>query len=328
MIEVLKPLTLGLVWFLAVNAVACVLALAVARFGFGVSGSMRPAGRARALFALRLFPALASAFAILLYFVPAYLTHEPRGTGETVGVPLAGLAFLASALLAVTAGRCLRTWRDTRWLVRALAPGAEPIDLPGVGLPTYRIRHPFPVVTVLGVWRPRLYVAEQVLSGLDEAERTAVFGHELSHVASRDNLRHWLIRACPDLLFLCPAGEALTRAWLTATEEAADEAVARRAPGAAVDLAAALVKVVRLVPRDHPAFLPALALHNGDDIAGRIGRLLQGPPATQEPPRAGWAIVVLALLAGLAFLAALPLLYPPSLRFVHDLTERLLVFLS
>lgn len=318
MTELLKALALGLVWFLAVNAVASALALAVGRLG--ARRSMRPAKRARALFALRLFPALASALAILLYFIPAYLTHEPRGTGETVGVPLAGLAFLAGALLAMAAGRCLRSWRDTRWLERTLAPGAEPIDLPGVGLRAYRIRHPFPVVTVVGVWRPRLYVAEQVLSGLDESERTAVFDHELSHVASRDNLRHWLIRACPDLLFLSPAGEAITRAWLTATEEAADEAVARRRSRAAVDLAAALVKVARLVPRSHTALLPALALHNGDDIARRVGRLLQGLPATEEPPRAGWAMAVLALLA------ALPL-YPPWLRFVHDLTERLLAFL-
>ncbi|MFI5008267.1 MAG: hypothetical protein ACHQKZ_12535, partial [Solirubrobacterales bacterium] len=180
MTELLKALALGLVWFLGVNAVASALALAVSRLG--ARRSMRPANRARALFALRLFPALASALAILLYFVPAYLTHEPRGTGETVGVPLVGLAFLAGALLAMAAGRCLRSWRDTRWLERTLAPGAEPIDLPGIGLRAYRIRHPFPVVTVVGVWRPRLYVAEQVLSGLDEAERTAVFDHELSHV--------------------------------------------------------------------------------------------------------------------------------------------------
>jgi hypothetical protein len=129
------------------------------------------------------------------------------------------------------------------------------------------------------------------------------------------------MRACPDLLVLSPAGEALTRAWLTATEEAADEAAARRAPRAALDLAAALVKVARLVPRDCPALVPALALHNGDDIARRVRRLLQDPPSTRERPRRGWT------MAGLVLLAALPL-YPPTLRLVHDLTERLLRFLS
>jgi len=177
------------------------------------------------------------------------------------------------------------------------------------------------VVTVLGVHRPRLYVAEQVLSGLDEAERTAVFDHELAHVASRDNLRHWLMRACPDLLALFSGGEALTRAWLAATEEAADEAAARRSPTAGLDLADALVKVARLVPPDQPALVPALALHNGDDIARRVGRLLEGPSPTEDPRRAGWA------LAGLVVLAALPF-YWPSLRLVHGLTERLLALLS
>jgi len=42
------------------------------------------------------------------------------------------------------------------------------------------------VVTVLGVRRPRLYVAEQVLSGLGDAEREAVVDHELAHVASHE----------------------------------------------------------------------------------------------------------------------------------------------
>jgi Zn-dependent protease with chaperone function len=319
--ELLKGLALGLAWFLAVNAAASLLTLAVLRFGPGPRGSTRPARRARALFALRLFPAGASTLAVLLYFVPAYLAHEPFGTGETVGLPLLGVAFLAGALLAAAAGRGLRSWRETRWLARALAQGAEPVSLPGVGLPAYRIRHPFPVVGVLGVHRPTLYVADQVLSGLDDAERAAVFDHELAHVASHDNLRHWLMRACPDLLILFPAGEALSRSWLTATEEAADEAAARRAPRAALDLADALVKVARLVPRGRPALVPALALQNGDDIARRVERLLQDFAPTEEPRRSGWA------LAGLVLLVALPL-YPPSLRFVHDLTERLLAFLS
>jgi Zn-dependent protease with chaperone function len=318
--ELLKGLALGLVSFLAVNGAASALTLVVNRFGPRVSTP--PARRARALFALRLFPAAASTLAIVFYFVPAYLAHEPFGSGETVGLPLLGVAFLAGALLAAAAGRGLRSFRETRRLERALAQGAEPVSLPGIALPAYRIRHSFPVVTVLGVHRPRFYVAEQVLSRLNDAERAAVFDHELAHVTSHDNLRYWLMRACPDLLVLSNAGEGLTRSWLTATEEAADEAAARRTPRAALDLADALVKVARLVPRDEPALLPTLALHNGDDIARRVGRLLQGPASTEEPRRTGWALAGLALLA-----AALPL-YPSSLRFVHDLTERLLALLS
>ena len=320
MTELLKGLALGLVAFLAVNAAASALAFAVSRLGLRPGGSMPPARRARALFARRLFPAAVSTLAILLYFVPAYLALEPFGSSETVGLPLLGVACVAGALLAAAARRGLRTWQETRRLARVLAQGAEPITLPGA-IPAYRIRHPFPVVTVLGVRRPRLYVAEQVLSGLDDAECEAVVDHELAHVASHDNLRHWLMRACPDLLVLSPAGDSLLRSWLTATEEAADEAAARRTPGAALDLADALVKVARLVPRDQPAFVPALALHNGDDIARRVGRLLQGPASTEAPRRAGWAP------AGLLLLGALPL-YPPFLRSVHDLTELILAFLS
>src|SRR5260221_566840 len=127
--------------------------------------------------------------------------------------------------------------------------------------------------------------------------------------------------ARPALGAPAPAGTAWVRGGLPATEEAADEAAARRRPRAGLDLADALLKVARLVPRDQPALVPALALHNGDDIARRVGRLLQGPASAEAPRRTGWA------LAGLTILVALPL-YPPFLHFVHDLTERLLAFLS
>ena len=319
MTDLLKCVALGLVSFLAVNAVASALTLAVSRFA--LRARARPAVRARALFALRLFPSAAATLAVLLFFVPAYLAYEPLGSDEAVGLPLVGFALLAGALLIAAASRGLGSWRETRRLARALEEGAERLDLPGVALPAYRIRHPFPLVTVLGVRRPRLYVAEQVLAGLDDAERGAVFEHELAHVASRDNLRHWLLHACPDLLPLFPGGDALTPAWLAAAEEAADEVAARRAPLAALDLAAALVKVARLVPPDQPAFLPALALHNGDDIARRVARLLQGPSSAGEPRRTLWALAGLALLAGVPF-------YLPALRFAHGLTERLVAFLS
>jgi Zn-dependent protease with chaperone function len=270
---------------------------------------------------VRLFPSAAATIAVLLFFVPAYLAYEPIGADEPVGRPLAALAFLAGVVLVAAAHRGLRTWRETWRFARLLEKGAEPINLPGVALPAYRIRHPFPLVTVLGVRRPRLYVAEQVLSGLDDAQRSAVFEHELAHVQSRDNLRHWVLRACPDLLVLFPGGEALTSAWLAAAEEAADEAVARRTPRAALDLAAALVEVARLVPPDQPTFLPALALHNGDEIARRVARLVQGPSPAATPRASGW------VLAGLALLAA-AFSYLPALRLAHGLTERLVALLS
>jgi len=128
--EMLKGLALGLVSFLALNAAASALTLVLSRLRPPSGGSMPPARCARALFALRLFPAVASTLAILLYFVPAYMALEPFGSGETVGRPLLAAASLAGALLVAATGRGLRTWHETRRLARVLAQGAEPITLP------------------------------------------------------------------------------------------------------------------------------------------------------------------------------------------------------
>jgi Zn-dependent protease with chaperone function len=319
--ELPKGLALGLVWFLAVSVVASALAPALARPWLEPRAVVTAGRRARALFALRLLPSVASVLALLALFVPAYLAHEPRGCDETVGLPLLALAILGGLVLVSAARRGLRAWSGTRRLARAWAEDAEPVDLAVAGLPAYRITHPFPVVAVLGVRHPRLYVASQVLSELGEPELRAVLEHERAHIAARDNLRHWLLRACPDVLAWTTAGGRLDRAWRAAAEEAADERVARGGPGAALVLAAALVRVARLAPPACPALLPGLALHRGDDLARRIRRLVGAPAPPGDSPRS------VALLAGLLPLAALPF-YPAALRVVHALTESLLALLS
>jgi beta-lactamase regulating signal transducer with metallopeptidase domain len=148
-----------------------------------------------------------------------------------------------------------------------------------------------------------------------------VLEHERAHLAARDNLRHWLLRTCPDLLAWTPAGVRLDRAWLAAAEEAADERAARGRPGAALALAEALLQVARLAPPACPAPLPELALHNGDDLARRVRRLVAAPA---PPPAARSAAPRLAFLL---LLGALPF-YPAALRVVHALTESLLALLS
>jgi Zn-dependent protease with chaperone function len=319
--ELLKGLALGLVSFLAVSAVASVLVPGLVRPWLEPRAGRTAEQRARVLFALRLLPSAVSLLALFTLFVPAYLAHEPRGRAEVVGRPLLALATLAGLVLVSAALRTVRAWIATRRLARAWAEGAAASGLTFAGRPAWRITHPFPVVAVLGVRRPRLYIASQVLSGLRGAELAAVLDHERAHLAAGDNLRHWLVRACPDLLAWTPAGERLDRAWLAAAEEAADERATRGGPGAALALAEALVRVARLAPASCPALLPALALHNGDDLARRIRRLADAPVAPTDPPRPALLPAALVLLATLPF-------YPDALRLVHALTERLLALLS
>jgi len=320
--DLLKGLALVLVSFLAVSVAASALATALASPWLEPPAGVPAGRRARALFALRLFPSVASLLALFALFVPAYLAHEPRRSDETVGLPLLTLATLAGLVLVSAALRGLRAWKATRRLARAWVEDAVPIDLALGGLPAYRITHPFPVVAVLGVRHPRLYVAGQVLSSLGDCELGAVLEHERAHVAARDNLRHWLLCVCPDILAWTPAAGRLNRAWRAAAEEAADERAARGGPGAALVLAEALVRVGRLAPPACPALLPELALHNGDDLARRVRRLASAPvQPSRDAPRA------VPLLGGLLLLAALPF-YPAALRVVHALSEGLLAFLS
>jgi Zn-dependent protease with chaperone function len=316
----LKGLALGLVFFLATNLLAAGAVAAFWRFAPKPEATLPAGARKRAAFALRLFPTVASLLTALVLFLPAWLAHEPAASEETVTPRLLGLATIAFLLGGSGLGRSLAAWRQTRALERSWAQGAQPVVVGGVS--AYRIAHPFPVVAVVGLIRPRLYVAEQVLAALSPQEWAAVALHEDGHARSRDNLRHLLLRACADPLAFSSVGSGLLRAWTEAAEEEADEQASRRGPRVGLHLADALLKVAGLVPSERSALVPTLALHDGSDLARRIERLLEGEPPSSDPPRRTAWVAAGALLA-----AVLPF-YSPLLRVVHALTERLLAALS
>jgi Zn-dependent protease with chaperone function len=314
----LVGLSLWFAAFLVMGGLGC-LAVAAARPRRGFSLSPAEAGgQARSLFALRLLPAAAGLVFAAGFYAPAYLLLEPRDAGETVSPGLALLVVAAAGLVVTGLGRGLRSWVDGRRLAAGWMRGARPLDLAGLALPAYRIAHRFPVVAVVGMWRPRLFVAESVLAGLTSEELEAVLAHEEGHLLARDNLRGFLLRCCPDLLALLPIGNRLFRAWTEAAEAAADEHAARAGSSRALALAGALVKVARMAPPGQRASLPASAFHDGAGIARRVKRLLdrtesqEGATPGSRPPRAAWA-----LAAALALTAT----SPPVLRSVHALTE-------
>ncbi len=181
----------------------------------------------------------------------------------------------------MAAWRGLAAWLTTRRLVADWLAHAEPVHLPGIDVPAYRVAHPFPVIAVVGLLRPRLFIAHQLFDALDEAELLAALAHERGHLAARDNLKRAILRACRDVLTICPAGRTLDRAWSESAEGAADEHAACDSAdtGAALDLAAALVKIARLVPQGARPTMPAGAyliseLADGS-IAWRVRRLTQ-----------------------------------------------------
>jgi beta-lactamase regulating signal transducer with metallopeptidase domain len=303
------------------------LGLAVALGGFGIVatlGTLTLAWPIRRLLrtgriaagtalVLRSAPAVLAAALTLGVVVPGYVAFEPAAA-EAPGVPLLALAVLGAALLAIGLVRVVAAVRATR-AFRARWAGADRVSVTGCPLPALVSSHPFPVVAAIGVFRPRLLVARQVVEALTPAELAAAAQHEMAHVAARDNLKALLLRGLPDPLAHTARGRRLEAAWREAAEVDADAAVGRPGSPAALELASALLKVARLAgPAGLP--LPTPALHDGAPLARRV-RTLAGTADAIDP---GSRLP----LAAAALLAAIPMVVlasPAALKAVHDLLE-------
>jgi Zn-dependent protease with chaperone function len=307
---------------LAAFAAAIVLAsaaLAAAWPAFAwVAGRAPAAARARLLYALRLLPVTISVIAAVALVSRAWLGFEPRQTPESPGPALLAAAGLGLLLLVVGAGRAFRSWRAGRDLSRRWIADGAPVRLTGVALPSYRIVHPWPVVCVVGTLRPRLFIADAVLESCTPDELASVLAHESGHVAARDNFKRLSLKLLPDVMAWIPSGRALEKAWENASEGAADARAAGARRGAALDLAAALVRVARLAASGASVELPARALLDGGSVAPRVQRLLE-----EEPAPAGRARVLAAwlLLASLPVAVVLASREPSVLRTVQQAAE-------
>lgn len=312
-------LAVGLLAFLVVSTCSVPVVLVLRRCGAGRSAS--------GLLALRLAPTLLALAVVFGLMVPAFLLHEPHESDETVGGPLALLATVAGVQVCAGVWRGLRALRATRRLQRDWFRVAHPVRVPDLDMPAHVIDSAFPVVALVGLRRPRLFVAANVMQALDAAELSAVIAHERAHLRAGDTLRALLWRACPDLLDAFPSGRRLQRDWSQATEEAADDAAVAGQPRRALDLAGALLKLGRLTPQDMR--LPTLAVAlQGDDEAGlslRVARLLRQADGREAAGVARRARVTRHLLAftsaaGTVLAVSVAVLAQPLLL-VHELIE-------
>lgn len=234
--------------------------------------------RAQIIFALRIFPFVAALLFVVAFLLPAYFLFEPHSSEEIVGVKLALLAFVSVIGVGIAACRVFGTWWRTRRLVANWLAHAEPIHIADVKIPVYRISHPFPVIAVVGTFRPRMFVANQIFASLDGEEFRAAICHEFGHLAARDNFKRTLMRISRDLLVF-PFGRSLDRAWSENIESAADEYAAQTGgKSAALNLASALLKIARIVPPNAKPAMPAGAFlieaHTAD-VTWRVRYLLQ-----------------------------------------------------
>lgn len=266
------------------------------------------------LFGVRILPLLASTVVTFALVVPSFQRLEPRSTGDGMGAMGAmPLAFGVCALLLIACGCCrviaaeIRSTRVVnRWLL-----GAHPLQAHPASAFTIQSRREVPPLTLVGVRKPRILVSESTLALLSPDELRIAIKHELQHMKSRDNLKKLIFRCCP-----FPGMAELESAWSEASELAADDAAVSNQSDA-VDLAAALVKLCRLVPVE-PAPVCTVGLVT-DSLSRRVVLLLgwdESSKARRVHIRT-WFVVPLVVAASLFVTVA----YSPVLVLTHEVTE-------
>lgn len=277
-----------------------------------------PTDRATFLFHTRVLPLVASLLWLALA-TSSFFIFEPRSNGERIGAVLVALASVGAVLLSGAAARTLIAVMRHRRLLREWLDRAEPIALDGVSIPALAIHTTFPIVAVVGILRPRLVVARRVLDECPPEELAAILAHEGVHIARNDNARRMLLLAMPDPLAWLRVGREMDLAWHDAAEQVADEAAGEgRGDAGRVALAAALVRVARMVPAGQTlGEIPASALYRGEPLETRVRRLLDPiPPRPKAPRHYQW--IALAGLLGLAIVLLNP---------IHELLEAAITLL-
>lgn len=236
-----------------------------------------PHTRAQIIFALRVGPVFAALVFVFGFVVPAYIVHEPdpEESGEVVTLKLAIIAGLSCIALLITGIRVLRSWLLTRRLRSSWSASAVEISVEGASVPVFSMEHTSPIIAVVGIFKPRIFVARQALNSLTEAELQAAIAHEQGHIYFNDNLKRSILRVARDTLLL-PIGLEMDKAWAKNIEAAADEYATRRDRSAALDLASAIVKLARITPPSSVTFAGAHFMgQNGSEVDDRVRRLLK-----------------------------------------------------
>jgi Zn-dependent protease with chaperone function len=325
---------LSLAGLLIINGFALLLVDILWRGISPIAASWSTSTRAHFLFLLRIAPSLAAILCVGVLLLPSYITHEPRHTTEIVTAKLGLLAAASLYGIGLAAWRGFATCLATRRLVEDWLKHAEAIQIENVSIPTFRVQHQFPVIAILGAIRPRLFIADQVFHSLAGEEILAAVAHENGHLVAGDNLKRGLLHACRNLLPIIPLGRSLEGAWAETAEAAADEYAARGGASRALDLASALVKVARLVPRGSmPAMFAGASLITEDlgSIRARVIRLTQLAAQSKCLQRVDTHVLNLAMgacLSGLFMTVILTASSSDHLAAIHSALEYIVAALQ
>lgn len=314
-------ITFTLCCLLIINLIGAIAVSGLWRLISAVLPEMSARGRSRSVFALRVFPAAAALVLSFGFVVPSYLLYEPYVSNEVVSAKMAIIASISIFGSFCALLRLGSSIAATRRLSSDWFKNAERVESLELDLPIYKIEHEFPLIALIGVVRPKIFIASKILDTLTAAEIRAALEHEYAHHAAGDNLKRAFLRVCRDLLII-PIGSELDREWSRITERAADERAARTGRNYSLDLAGALVKIARLAPaNEHPA-LPSGAFliePEGIEITSRVRNLLEINPQSAGANFFSSNWVWLGLTAAILFL---PAIYPDVFASTHFAIER------
>lgn len=290
--------------------------------------TFRPENRARLAFMFRVMPIMVALTVSLAFVVPSFVLYEPPDSGEKIGLKLSVIIAIAAFGISAAGYRVFASWWRTRRLLADWTAGAVTVAIEGLNVPVLKLRHAFPVFAVVGIVRPRLFIAEHVLDTLDEHELASVLQHELGHIAALDNLKRLAMKLCGDLL-VAPIGRGLDRAWSEAVEAAADEYAVAGDRNNALSLAGALIKIARIIPEAAPP-MPAVSYaytETGEMLAGRIRRLIQLADRDETRPQRPIPLFIPALLLA-AWLILVFATDGAFLARIHSLSELIIALLQ
>jgi beta-lactamase regulating signal transducer with metallopeptidase domain len=270
------------------------------------------------LFALRLLPFLAAIGVTLVLAVPSFLLLEPHAVEEPTGVVPISLGLCGIVLMLAGVWNAVRALvrasrTVARWSSEARVIGYSPADS-GKSLAVLRTPAPTPPLTVAGILRPTLWLSGPAEFVLTERELNSALRHEMAHVGRRDNLRKLLLR-----LVAAPGMRQLETAWRESTEMAADDdAVSNTSE--ALDLAAAVIKLSRLVSLELPAELTTALVHSpAESVNARVERLIAWTQRRQTPANRYGLAYGLCAIAAMGI--AMAVNYGELLVQVHAATE-------
>src|SRR5277367_3779554 len=142
------------------------------------------------LFALRIFPFIASVIITFAFVIPSFQWLEPRSLdidrNEGIGMMPLGLGICALLLIAFGCLRVIRAQRETSRVVSGWLLGARPLDLNSdLKAETYQSKQA-PPLTLVGFSKPKVLVSEPTIAALTHDELQIAIKHEIAHVKSHD----------------------------------------------------------------------------------------------------------------------------------------------